>query len=145
MLSRRQLLSRCGMGFGVLALPQLLDLSPCFAADRALANPLTLRQPHFPATAKHVIHLFMNGGPSHIDTFDPKPTLHRLAGQQLPGGNLATERPTGAALPSPYKFRRHGQSGIEVSEIFPHVAALQSTKWPSSVRCTPMCPTTNRR
>jgi hypothetical protein len=64
----------------------------------------------------------MNGGPSHVDTFDPKPTLAKYAGQELPGGNLATERKTGAAFPSPYKFHQHGQSGIPVSEIFPHVA-----------------------
>jgi hypothetical protein len=70
-----------------------------------------------------VIHLFMNGGPSHLDTFDPKPALARFAGRTLPRPNLRTERRTGAAFPSPFRFRRHGQSGIEVSELFPHVAA----------------------
>ena len=64
----------------------------------------------------------MNGGPSHVDTFDPKPSLQKYAGKQLPRTNLRTERKTGAAFPSPYKFARHGQSGIEISEIFPHVA-----------------------
>jgi len=64
----------------------------------------------------------MNGGPSHIDTFDPKPLLQKYAGKTLPGGNLKTERPTGGAFPSPFKFRKYGESGIEVSELFPHVA-----------------------
>src|SRR3954453_8185042 len=76
----------------------------------------------FRSRAKRVIHLFMNGGPSQVDTFDPKPALEKYAGKQLPTPNLKTERRTGAAMPSPYKFARHGQSGIEVSEIFPNVA-----------------------
>jgi len=84
-------------------------------------NPLAPRGPHFPAKAKRVIHLFMNGGPSHVDTFDPKPALAKYAGQRLPSGNLRTERKTGAAYPSPFKFHKYGQSGIEVSEIFSHV------------------------
>jgi hypothetical protein len=70
-----------------------------------------------------VIFLFMNGGPSHVDTFDPKPALAKYAGKLLPMENPATERKTGAALPSPYQFAKHGRSGIEVSEIFPHVAS----------------------
>ncbi|MCA9263795.1 MAG: DUF1501 domain-containing protein [Planctomycetales bacterium] len=116
-LNRRDLLSRCGMGLGALALPALLGEST-FAAH----NPLLPHAPHFPAKAKHVIHLFMNGGPSHVDTFDPKPSLDKYAGQELPGGNPRTERKTGAAFPSPYQFAKHGESGIDVSEIFPHVA-----------------------
>jgi hypothetical protein len=64
----------------------------------------------------------MNGGPSHVDTFDPKPLLEKFAGKELPGGNLKTERPTGAALPSPFKFQKYGQSGIEVSELFAKTA-----------------------
>jgi hypothetical protein len=118
-LTRRELLSRCGMGFGALALGSLV--APTRTATAA-GNPLMVRSPHFPAKAKHVIHVFMNGGPSHVDTFDPKPTLSKYAGKELPGGTLATERPTGAALASPFKFRKYGQSGIEVSELFPHVA-----------------------
>ncbi len=82
-----------------------------------------MRQPHFPVKAKHVIHLFMNGGPSQVDTFDPKPTLEKLAGQNLPI-SLKTERPTGVALPSPFKFSKYGQSGIEVSELFPNVGRM---------------------
>jgi hypothetical protein len=75
-----------------------------------------------PARAKHVIHVFLNGGVSHVDTFDPKPELAKRAGQMLPQGNLQTESKTGFAFPSPFRFQKYGQSGIEVSEIFPRVA-----------------------
>jgi hypothetical protein len=125
-LNRRELLSRCGMGLGALGLASLLTSEQVFGAQASgnrQVNPLAPRAPHFPARAQRVIHLFMNGGPSQVDTFDPKPALARLAGQPLPRPNLRTERRTGAAFPSPYQFRRHGQSGIEVSEIFPNVAA----------------------
>ena len=107
------------MGLGALALGELLQES---ATAAPVGNPLLPKQPHFPAQAKHVIHLFMNGGPSQVDTFDPKPELQTRGGEKLPDGNLKTERPTGALYPSPYKFQKYGQSGIEVSEIFPHVA-----------------------
>ena len=116
-LTRRELLQRCGMGYGALALGSLLS-----TAASGGANPLALRPAHFPAKAKHVIHLFMNGGVSHVDSFDPKPALLKYAGKTLPMENLKTERQTGAALPSPFKFRKSGQSGIEVSELFPHTA-----------------------
>lgn len=117
--SRRDMLARCGMGFGGLALSQLLAENSAFAdAD----NPLLPRGSQFPAKAKRVIHLFMNGGPSQVDTFDPKPALKKYVGKTMPGGNLKTERPTGAAMPSPFRFRKHGDSGIEVSELFPTVA-----------------------
>ncbi len=85
-------------------------------------NPLAVKPPQFAGKAKRVIHLFMNGGPSHVDTFDPKPKLAEYAGKLLPTENLRTERKTGAAFPSPYKFQKYGQSGLEVSEIFPHLA-----------------------
>jgi hypothetical protein len=119
-LTRRELLARCGMGFGALAFGGLMaDAQPAAAAG---SNPLLPRTPHFPAKAKHVIHLFMNGGPSHLDTFDPKPMLEKYAGKPLPTGTLKTERPTGAALPSPFTFRKYGQSGIEVSDLFSRTA-----------------------
>ncbi|MCS7044752.1 MAG: DUF1501 domain-containing protein [Gemmataceae bacterium] len=122
--SRRELLRRCGMGFGALGLWHLLaENGELTAAPAAAAGPLAPRPPHFPGRAKRVLHLFMNGGPSHVDTFDPKPALARYAGQPLPRPNLRTERRTGAAFPSPFKFRKYGQSGIEVSELFPHVAS----------------------
>jgi hypothetical protein len=121
-LSRRDLLRRCGMGLGALGLADLLA-STADASPQAATGPLAPKAPHFPCKAKRVIHLFMNGGPSHVDTFDPKPALARYAGRPLPMPTLRTERRTGAAFPSPYRFRRSGRSGIEVSEIFPHVAA----------------------
>ena len=127
--TRRELLRRCGMGFGTLGLTSLLASEGLLGADgppRSTpsigASPLTPREPHFPARAKRVIHLFMNGGPSHVDTFDPKPSLARYAGRELPMPNLRTERRTGAAFPSPFRFQKHGQSGIEVSELFANTA-----------------------
>jgi len=99
--------------------PQLATAAP----EGVSANsPLAPRNPHFAAKAKRVIHIFANGGPSHVDTFDPKPALVRLHGKPLPMDNLPTERRTGAAFQSPYQFKKYGQSGIEVSELFPHVA-----------------------
>ncbi len=116
-VSRREALYRIGTGMGMLGLAGLL-------ADDARGgeNPLAPKAPHFPAKAKHVIHLFMNGGPSHVDTFDPKPELTRQHGKALPMENLRTERKTGTAFKSPYAFKKYGQSGLEVSEIFQHTA-----------------------
>src|SRR5688500_1133406 len=110
LLTRRELLARCGMGMGALTMPALLAASS--SVDAAGAGALVPRAPHFAPRAKRVIHLFMNGGPSHVDTFDPKPALARYAGQPLPGGNPTTERKTGAAFPSPFKFQKYGKSGI---------------------------------
>lgn len=125
-LTRRELLRRSGMGFAMLGMAGVMADGGVLSADigegGGYANPLAERLPHFAAKAKRVIHLFMNGGPSHVDTFDPKPSLQKYAGQSLPMPNLATERKTGAAFPSPYKFQKYGQSGIEVSEIFSHTA-----------------------
>ncbi|MFT4548601.1 MAG: hypothetical protein ACI9MB_002554, partial [Verrucomicrobiales bacterium] len=89
------------MGLGSLALSSLFSDQ---AAATPLLNPLTPKQPHFPARAKRVIHLFMNGGPSQVDTFDPKPELTKYDGKKIPL-DLRTERPTGAALKSPYSFQ----------------------------------------
>src|SRR5947208_14240993 len=94
-LTRRELLRRSGMGFATLSLAHLL------AESAPGANPLAPRQPHFPGKAKRVIHLFMNGGPSHVDSFDPKPLLDKYHGKPIPGQNLRTERKTGAAFRSP--------------------------------------------
>jgi hypothetical protein len=122
-LTRREFLNRCGMGLGALGLGALMqEASPRAWGQTGYVSPLAPKQPHFPAKAKRVIHLFMNGGPSHIDTFDPKPALEKYAGKPLPMENLRTERKTGAAFPSPFKFKKYGQSGIEVSELFEHVA-----------------------
>lgn len=116
-ISRRSLLTRSALGVGSLALAGL-DVD---GAEATASGPLSVRSPHFPAKAKRVVHFFLNGGPSHVDTFDPKPELAKRAGQLLPS-TLRTERKTGAAFPSPFKFQRYGQSGIEVSEIFSRTA-----------------------
>ena len=126
-ISRRELLSRSGLGFGAIGLASVLQqaelLSPTMAgaASGVDLNPLAPKHPHFPAKAKRVIHLFMNGGPSHVDTFDRKPALDKYDGQELPF-NLPTERKTGAAFRSPFRFRKYGESGIEVSELFEYTA-----------------------
>ena len=118
-LTRREFLNRCGMGLGSLGLVSLFADEQRNGQRR---SPLTPKPSHFKAKAKHVIHLFMNGGPSQVDTFDPKPALARHAGKMLPMQNPRTERKTGAAFPTPFTFSQHGQSGIEVSDIFPNVA-----------------------
>jgi len=123
-LSRRQLLGRMGNGFAALGLMGLLGDSALAAGpvtNNASLNPLAPHLPPLKARAKRVIFLFMNGGPSQVDTFDPKPALQKYAGQPIPL-HLPTERKTGAAFPSAYSFKKYGQSGIEVSEIFPNVA-----------------------
>jgi hypothetical protein len=123
-LTRRELLRRSGSGLGMLGLTSLLADQARADAGTAVStvSPLAPKAAHFPSRIKHVIHLFMNGGPSHVDTFDPKPSLAKYAGKELPVPVLRTERKTGAALPSPYQFAKYGQSGIEVSEIFQHTA-----------------------
>jgi hypothetical protein len=104
------MLSRCGIGLGSLALSDLL------------ARDATATELHFAPRAKHVIHLFMNGGPSQVDTFDYKPKLNDYAGKTAPTGNLKTERPTGHVLGTPFKFKPYGESGIHVSELFSKTA-----------------------
>ncbi len=120
-LTRRDFLCRSGMGMASLGFAGLMASQGLVSAEEGAVSPLAPKAPPLPAKAKRVIHLFMNGGPSHVDTFDPKPMLAKYAGKPLPRENLRTERKTGAAFPSPYKFQKHGQSGIEVSEIFSHV------------------------
>src|SRR5207253_2805066 len=111
-------------GFGMLGLYGLLasEAAAAEATDRAAA-PLAVRAGHFPGRAKRVIFLFMSGGPSHVDTFDPKPRLARDNGKPLPFAMPHLERTrTGNLLQSPYKFQKYGQSGIEVCELFPNLA-----------------------
>ena len=112
--ARRNFLKACGAGFGSVALTDLLAQESDFAGEVPL---------QYPAKAKHVIHLFMNGGPSQVDTFDPKSALEKHDGKTAPTKNLRTERPTGNVLKSPYKFRQYGECGLPVSEIFSHTAA----------------------
>jgi hypothetical protein len=124
-LTRRQFLQNCGMGMGAVALTGLLGslgaLTPSAQADVGFTNPLTPRPAHWKARAKRVIHIFANGGPSHVDTFDPKPALDKWHGKEIPV-RLQTERKTGAAWRSPFKFQKYGQSGTEVSELFARTA-----------------------
>ncbi|QDT75612.1 hypothetical protein I41_48240 [Lacipirellula limnantheis] len=118
---RRTFLQRSGMGLGALGLAGMLGeagLAPSAASAASFGSQPT-RQ-HYPGKAKRVIHFFLNGGPSQVDTFDHKPMLAKYAGQPIPE-TLATERKTGAAFPSPFKFRPYGQSGIEVSDIFSRI------------------------
>ena len=124
-LSRRKLLQSTTLGS--IAFSGLLADPTRSAADATDEAPLAQRAPHFPSRAKRVIHLFMNGGPSHVDTFDPKPELNRLDGQPLPDSVRAKLQPTqrnrvGNIFGSPFKFKQHGQSGLPISDLFPLVA-----------------------
>src|SRR5262249_24831382 len=126
-VSRREMLRRAGTGFGMLALADLLATEApgmtLAAPDRA-AQPYAVRAPHHPARAKRVIFLYMPGGPSHVDLFDPKPRLTTDNGKPLPFEKPKLERAkTGNLLGSPWKFSKHGQSGVEVSELLPRTAS----------------------
>src|SRR5436305_43158 len=124
-LTRRNFLARCGMGMGAMSLAALFGETSLLlpsAHAAASVNPLSPKIPPFPGKAKRVVHFFLNGGPSHVDMFDPKPALARYAGRPIPN-TLPTERRTGAAFPSPFRFRRYGQSGIPVSDLFARTAA----------------------
>src|SRR5882672_9748214 len=130
--SRRWFLKECGLGLGKLALASLLTdafASNSRAANVSAADALKPRAPHFPGKAKHVIHLFMAGAPSHLDLFDYKPELEKLQGKPLPpsvigGQRLAFIRPDAAVLGPQFKFAKHGQSGAEISEALPHLARI---------------------
>jgi hypothetical protein len=123
LISRRQALWRSGMGMGALGLAGVLRGVGAMQAAETMSSgsPLAPRQPHFAARAKRVIHLFMNGGPSQLDTFDPKPLLQNWAGKPIPV-SFRTERKTGTAFPSPFTFKKYGKSGLDVSELFPFTA-----------------------
>ena len=114
-LTRRQFLNRFGMGLGALSLATLFGPGMVGSVQGAVANnPLAPRTPPLPATAKRVLHIFAQGAPSHIDTWDPKPELARRDGQSLPGMN-------GVAMGSPFTFTPRGKSGLEISEVFPEL------------------------
>ncbi|PYM09650.1 MAG: hypothetical protein DME18_17625, partial [Verrucomicrobia bacterium] len=116
LLTRRQMLRRMCAGFGMLGLSGLLGPQAVFGAS-------ALPAPHFRPRAKRVIFLFMNGGPSHVDTFDPKPALETFAGQQ-PTGELYKKSKGTGFMPSPLQFQRCGQSGIDVSETLPDLGRI---------------------
>lgn len=131
--SRREFLWEVGGGFAGLALVDLLTRDGFFQnqADAAVTTsaidaqrPLAAREPHFPTKAKHCIFLFMNGAPSQVDTFDPKPALTRFHGKKY-AGNVkvgSNGRPIGYLTQSAFEFKKHGQSGLPISEIFPHTS-----------------------
>src|SRR6266516_3389049 len=116
-MTRRDALRTMGSGFGMMSLTHLLS------KNAPAAGRLGVKEPHFPAKAKHVIYLFLNGGVSQVDTFDPKPMLTKYHGKPMPGPKIKTDRASGNLMRSPFTFKKYGQSGIEVSEIFPKVGA----------------------
>jgi uncharacterized protein DUF1501 len=115
---RRAIQSLCG-GLGSVGLSALLGEKPALAASVG-----RYAGPKLPAKAKQVIFLFMAGGPSQIDTFDPKPNLLKYQGQRPDAVNLRTERQTGGLLPSPFAFKKHGQNGVDVSELLPQLSTV---------------------
>jgi len=124
-LSRRQMLRRFASGFGMLGLAGLLaeDLVFSVFADAPASNPLLVKPPQYAAKAKRIIFLFMSGGPSHVDLFDPKPRLAKDNGKPLPFEKPKLERTkTGNLLGSPWSFKQYGQCGTAVSELFPHIS-----------------------
>lgn len=122
-MTRRTLLQRSAGGFGYLALQAMLGGQLARAESTAVENPLAPKPPHFPARAKRIVFLFMKGGPSHVDTFDPKPLLQRDDGKPYPFEQPRVQfAQTGKLLKSPWSFKQYGQSGLPVSELFPHVA-----------------------
>jgi Protein of unknown function (DUF1501) len=116
-MTRRDALKLVGSGFGTVGLAGMLHAE-------AGADPLAPKAPHFPGKAKNVIFLFLNGGISQVDTFDPKPMLTKHDGEPMPGPKIKTDRASGNLMRSPFQFKKCGQSGLEVSEIFPKVGAL---------------------
>tara|TARA_Y100001934_G_scaffold273522_1_gene363981 strand:- start:547 stop:1989 length:1443 start_codon:yes stop_codon:yes gene_type:complete len=124
--SRRRLLKRAGAGFGLLGLQSLLGGDGLLANSGDAINPLVLADSHFRAKAKSVIFVFAYGGPSHVDLLDPKPALHKWHGKPIPvfrkedAFNTKTTQPT--AMRSPFEFSQHGQSGLPISEMFPHIS-----------------------
>jgi hypothetical protein len=122
-LDRRTFLRQAGCGFGAVALAALWSQDRLAAEEKPVSNPLAPRQPHFQPRAKNIIYLYMDGGPSQVDTFDPKPRLNREHGQPFAMKIEPTQfNNNGNTFGSPWKFQQHGDSGIAVSELFPHVA-----------------------
>ena len=121
-LSRRHMIESIGGGLGAVGLAGLW--SDVFGAEPGAANLAHYAGPKLPAKAKHVIMLYLNGGPSQLDMFDPKPALFKYAGQRPNAVDLRTERTTGGLMPSPFEFKRYGRGGIEVSELLPQLASV---------------------
>src|SRR6266496_993160 len=124
MNSRRDWFRHAGAGFAGLALVDLLSRDGFFerADAQAARHPLAPRELHFPARTKHCVFLFMNGAPSHVDTFDYKPALTRFHNTVYSGPTPvgSNGRPVGNLMQTPFTFRKYGQSGLEISSLFPH-------------------------
>src|SRR5947209_3410618 len=112
--NRREALRRVGSGFGMMAFAGMLE--------RSVARAGT--QLDYPQRVKRIVFLFMNGGLSSVDSFDPKPMLDKFDGKPLPGGSVKTERATGELMKSPFQYKKYGQCGMDVSELWPHVGEL---------------------
>jgi hypothetical protein len=126
--TRREFLWQVGGGFAGLALVDLLSRDGFVFGKppvaHALGSPLAPKKPHFPAKAKHSVFLFMNGAPSQVDTFDPKPALEKYDGKPYTGKTKvgSNNRPIGHLMKSPFPFTKHGKSGLPISSLFPHTA-----------------------
>src|SRR3984893_8704628 len=123
--SRREALSRVAGGFGMVAFANMIGGSIAQAAETTgNGTQGALKQLDFKPRAKRVIFLFMNGGLSHVDTFDPKPMLDKSDGPALPGPPVATPGKTGNLMRSPFKFEKYGAAGLEMSELWPHLGGV---------------------
>jgi hypothetical protein len=122
--TRREALRRIGNGFGMMAFAGMVGQSLANAASIIKPDGTGAAALDYPQRIKRVIFLFMNGGCSHIDSFDPKPMLEKYDGQPLPGGTIKTERRTGELMKSPFQFKKYGQCGMDVSELWPHLGEV---------------------
>src|SRR5579864_2022199 len=122
--TRREALRRVGNGFGMMAFAGMLNQSLLQAEVSASNGGILTGKLDYPQRVKRVIFLFMNGGCSTIDSFDPKPALEKYDGQPLPGGEVKTERRTGELMKSPFKFKKYGQCGMDLSELWPHLGEV---------------------
>ena len=151
-LSRRELLMRAGGGIGSLALADLLMRDQARAATTGeAANPLAPRKPHYTGKAKAVISIFCYGGVSQLDTFDPKPELYRRRGEAMAGKGqvVVSQGNPGGLMPSPWAYKKYGQCGMDVSDLFPKVGemvddiafirSMISLPWASAFSSSPSC------
>src|ERR1700724_3404560 len=133
-LTRREALCRVGNGFGMMAFASAVSQSLVKAGVSTPDGSVMVGKLDYPQRVKRVIFLFMNGGCSTIDSFDPKPALEKYDGQPLPGGEIKTERRTGELMKSPFKFKKYGQCGMDISELWPHLSeVVDNICWVRSV------------
>src|SRR5579863_1905806 len=123
-VTRREALRRVGNGFGMMAFAGMLGESMARAGLNSGETGLGVAKLDYPQRVKRVIFLFMNGGLSTIDAFDPKPALTKYDGQPMPGGSISTERRTGELMQSPFTFKKYGHCGMDISELWPHLGEV---------------------